>query len=485
MIIGTAGHVNHGKTSLIQALTGIHTDRLKVEKERGMTIELGYAPLVLPDNERVGIIDVPGHECFIKTMVRGATAMDLVLLVIALNEGIKPQTREHVNILTLLHVKRGIVILTKTDLVPDAEKEEKVLKIRNLLNQTFLSEAPIIKTVLSTGEGIGILKTEIAKQHHEINAEKKHLERKNGPLRIPVDRIFTLKGIGTTVTGTLISGTIDLKDEIEIYPQGITATLREIQAYHKTAEKLFAPSRISLNIRNVSVEQLQRGSVIGHVQQLKVVHSFYAKIRFLKEMKGNEYMIHMGTMKTEAHLKKIDSQGKYLIKCADPVIVLPGDRFILRRDTTIGGGEVIDKVPSPVLTISPAITKDIELIQKITNELMLYPLGKNRWELLDLEMIHKTKFSAVSLSVIREVVQELLRSDVWIRIHSGLYVKKDQFDFIKKTLCAYFEKYQTLSIADLKTLSNLSRKYVIPYLEFFDAVKWTLRVGDVRKKWLL
>lgn len=232
VIIGTAGHVDHGKTCLVQALTGIDTDRLKEEKKRGITIELGFAYLKLPGGDTAGIIDVPGHEKFIKNMLAGAGGIDIAMLVVAADEGVMPQTVEHLEILKLLDIQRGVIVITKAD-AADPELCQLVEEdVRELVRGTFLETAPIVITSSHTGEGIDVLREMLCRLCAE--AEQKRLKE---PFRLPIDRVFTMKGFGTVVTGTLIEGSLSLKDEAMLYPSGEVMKIRSIQVHGQETDK--------------------------------------------------------------------------------------------------------------------------------------------------------------------------------------------------------------------------------------------------------
>ena len=253
VILGTAGHIDHGKTALVKALTGVDTDRLKEEKERGITIELGFTYLDLPSGIRLGIVDVPGHEKFVKHMVAGAWGVDLVALVVAADEGVMPQTREHLDICSLLRVKKGLVILTKTDLVDhellDLVKEE----VMEITRGTFLDGAPILSVSSITGEGIpGLIAT--------LDHFSKEIEERSsdGLFRLPIDRVFVMKGFGTVVTGTLVSGALSVGDGVEILPSGLKGKVRNLQVYNQSVEKAFAGQRTAVNLQGIDTAGVER-----------------------------------------------------------------------------------------------------------------------------------------------------------------------------------------------------------------------------------
>ena len=259
IIVGTSGHVDHGKTCLIKALSGFDTDRLKEEKKRGITIDLGFANLPNDAGLHIGIIDVPGHEKFVKNMLAGIGGIDLVLLVVALDEGVMPQTVEHFEIIKMLNIKRGIIVLTKSDLV-DKEWQDIVEEdVKNLVKGSFLENAPIIRVSSYTSENIAKLNEMIINMVSDIG------DRKNDPelFRLPIDRVFTMEGFGTVITGTLQEGSVSLGDEIMLYPKEKLLKIRGIQSHGQKEEKAFAGQRVALNLLNIRKEELERGDILA------------------------------------------------------------------------------------------------------------------------------------------------------------------------------------------------------------------------------
>ena len=259
IILGTAGHIDHGKTALIKALTGINTDRLKEEKRRGITIELGFAFLDLPGGQRLGIVDVPGHEKFVKNMVAGATGIDIVAMVIAADEGVMPQTREHMEICTLLDVRHGLVVLTKTDLVDEEWLELVIEDIRDFVDGTFLEEAPIVPVSSVTGAGI----SEFIKTLDELSGQLPG-RPPSSLFRLPVDRVFTMKGFGTVITGTLISGQVQVGDTVMLYPSGISSKVRGLQVHNQSVTRAEAGMRTAINFQGLEKAAVNRGDVLSN-----------------------------------------------------------------------------------------------------------------------------------------------------------------------------------------------------------------------------
>src|SRR5437867_6086732 len=356
IVVGTAGHIDHGKSELVRALTGIDPDRLKEEKERGITIDIGFANLALADGTRVGFVDVPGHERFVKNMLAGVGGIDLVLLVIAADESIKPQTREHFDICRLLSVRQGITVLTKSDQV-DAETLEVVrLEVEDFLRGSFLdtSRSPIIPVSSLTGAGLDQLKQELIRAAAEVHAKD------SGALaRLPIDRVFTMKGFGTVVTGTLISGTIRKDDELQIFPRGQRARVRGIQVHGQSAEQAAAGERTALNLAGVGTEQLARGMALAPPATFHSTNRLDVSLSLLhwaKPLKDRARVhLHAHTSETIATVVLYDEKqiapGQTALgqlRLSDPVLLLPGDRFIIRQFSpvvTIGGGAVLDAAP--------------------------------------------------------------------------------------------------------------------------------------------
>jgi selenocysteine-specific elongation factor len=372
LILGTAGHIDHGKTSLVRALTGIDTDRLKEEKARGITIELGFAHLELGDGIQFGIVDVPGHERFVRAMVAGVGGMDLVMLVIAADEGIMPQTREHLEICQLLGVKKGLVALTKRDMVDPDWLELVTEEVRDYLSDSFLAESPIIPVSSRTGEGIEELKKTLIALAAEVE-EKKH----DGPFRLPVDRVFTITGFGTVVTGTLLSGEMSVGDEVEILPAGLACKVRGLQVHGKKAEKAEAGQRLAVNLQGVEHTEVLRGDVVVPKGLYKATRAVDIRLNYLKsaprELKHRStFRLHSATYEVAAKVILFDrdslqpGESAYAqLRLERPVLLLPGDPFVLRTyspQATLGGGTVLD--PSPPRRRRRS-TEAVELLQAI------------------------------------------------------------------------------------------------------------------------
>jgi selenocysteine-specific elongation factor len=360
VIVGTAGHIDHGKTSLVKALTGIDADRLEEEKRRGITIDIGFAHLELPapngEKLRLGFVDVPGHERFVRNMLAGVGGIDVVVLVIAADEGIKPQTREHFDICRLLAVRRGMTVLTKSDAV-DAETLEVVrLEVADFLGGSFLDPAhsPIVAASSLTGAGLDDVKTALATIASEATAKDS-----TALARLPIDRVFTMKGFGTVVTGTLVAGTIRKEEELEVFPAGRHVRVRGVQVHGSSADMAIAGQRTALNLAGVSTEDLARGMTLAPVNTFRSTTRVDARLSLLASAKplkdGANVHFHAYTMETVAEVRlygtkqlKPGEEAFAQLRLAEPVLLLPGDRFIVRQFSpvlTIGGGIVLDAFP--------------------------------------------------------------------------------------------------------------------------------------------
>jgi len=355
LIIGTAGHVDHGKTALVRALTGIDTDRLKEEKERGISIELGFASMTLPGGRRAGIVDVPGHERFIKNMLAGAGGFDLVLLVIAADEGVMPQTREHLDIIELLQVKKGVVVLTKADLVDEEWLGLVKEDVGEFLKGTVLEDAPVATVSAVTGRGVPELLNLI-----EQVAQETQTKASAGSPRLPVDRVFSITGFGTVVTGTLLSGVLRVGDVVDIQPQGLTSRVRSLQVHGEKVEAVEAGQRVAINLAGLEVEQIERGSVVAGPKSLAPSHRLDVRLLLLKSAARplkNRARVHfyLGAAETLGRVVLLDREelapgamAYAQMELEEQAVVAGGDRFVIRSYSpmqTIGGGTVIDPRP--------------------------------------------------------------------------------------------------------------------------------------------
>jgi len=355
IILGTAGHIDHGKTSLIKAVTGINTDRLKEEQVRGITIELGFAFIELPSGQRLGIVDVPGHEKFVKNMVAGATGIDIVALVIAADEGIMPQTREHMEICSLLDIKFGLVVLTKVDLVDEEWLELVNDEVKEFVRNTFLENAPVIPVSSATGQGL----PEFIKALDDISQEIP-MRRSAGLFRLPVDRVFTMKGFGTVITGTLIAGKVGLGDQIMLYPSNITSKVRGVQVHGESVPAALAGMRTAINFQGLDKTLVNRGDIVATPNTLISSHMVDVSLNYLpgntKKMKNRTRVrFHSGTSEIMGLVVLLDREellpgdtALAQIRVETPVSLIRDDRYVLRSYSpvrTIGGGRIINPIP--------------------------------------------------------------------------------------------------------------------------------------------
>lgn len=354
VIVGTAGHIDHGKTTLVRALTGVDTDRLAEEKRRGISIDLGFAHLPLSDDLSLGFVDVPGHERFVKNMLAGASGIDLALLTVAATESIKPQTREHFDICRLLGIETGVVAITKADLVDPELVELVKLEVAELVAGSFLEGAPIVAVSATTGEGLPSLREALAAAARGVTTKSA-----KAWFRLPIDRVFTMKGHGTVVTGTLTAGELKIEDEIRVYPEMLTSRVRGLQKHGSAAKSATAGQRVALNLAGIDKADLRRGQVLGApvFEPVTRLDAWLTLLPSAKPLKrGAPVHFHAGTAELEATVTALDqraklepgSQTRVRLELREPTLILPGDRFIVRLFSpvvTIGGGTVIDISP--------------------------------------------------------------------------------------------------------------------------------------------
>ena len=355
VIVGTAGHIDHGKTELVKALTGIDTDRLAEEKRRGITIDLGFAHLDARPDLKLGLVDVPGHERFVRNMLAGVGGIDLVLLVVAADESIMPQTREHFDICRLLGIQKGLVALTKMDLVDPDLVELVKLEAQEFFNGSFLQNAPVVPVSSKTGEGLEELRQALTTVAHEV--EPKNSRRH---FRLPIDRVFVMKGFGTVITGTMVSGSLDAESEVEVYPIEKRVRVRGLQVHNETREIARAGQRTAVNLSGVEAGSLRRGMVLAAPGRFQASHQIDCRLDLLASSRPLKYGVpvhfHTGTAELEARLYYLDRRAGLKpgeraytqARFKERLLVLPGDRFIVRQFSpvvTIGGGVVLDNHP--------------------------------------------------------------------------------------------------------------------------------------------
>jgi selenocysteine-specific elongation factor len=379
LVLGTAGHIDHGKTALVQALTGVDTDRLAEEKARGITIELGFAPLDLGDGLLLGVVDVPGHERLVRTMVAGASGIDLVLLVVAADEGVMPQTREHVAICSLLGVERGVVALTKVDLVDEETLELAGDEVCELLAETSLAGAPLVQTSATSGDGIDELRRTL--KHAARDALKR--TRPPGPPRLPVDRVFAMRGFGTVVTGTLAGSPLSVGIAVELLPSGKRARIRGLQRHGASVERIEPGTRCAVNLQGLEVSEIERGEVLSVPQALAPTRVLDARVQWLASAPALEGQASVeflaGTAERRASIAPLGASrlapgasGYARLHLEGALLaLLPGDRCVLRGfartelgGATLGGGVILDVAPPRRRRSDPALVRDLERLAR-------------------------------------------------------------------------------------------------------------------------
>jgi selenocysteine-specific elongation factor len=356
IIVGTAGHIDHGKTALVKALTGVDADRLKEEKERGITIDIGFADLTVGD-VHFGFVDVPGHERFVKNMLAGAHGLDLVMLVVAADESLMPQTREHFDICRLLEIKAGLIVITKTDLVDEEFAELVEAEVSDYVAGSFLAGAPILRVSSRTGAGIEQLKKALAELAKKVSERDKA-----AVARLPIDRVFTIKGFGTVVTGTLVAGQVKPGDELEVYPSsGLRAKTRGLQVHGKTTHEAFAGERTAINLQGIDLDAVSRGQTLAPAGRLQATQLLDVRLQLLKSAprplrSRSRVHLHIGTAEVLARVVLLENTelgpgaaGFAQLRLEAPTLALPLDHFIVRSYSptiTIGGGVVVDALPA-------------------------------------------------------------------------------------------------------------------------------------------
>ena len=628
IILGTAGHIDHGKTSLIRSLTGIDTDRLKEEKARGITIELGFAHLTLPSGELMGIVDVPGHEKFVRHMVAGATGIDMVAMVIAADEGVMPQTREHMDICQLLGVRSGLIVLTKVDLAGAEWLELVEEDVREFIKGTFLEGAPLVHFSAVNLKGTEEVLAAISDVASSL------AERQSGGLfRMPLDRVFTMRGFGTVVTGTPISGTLTLGDTVQIFPGSLTAKIRGLEVHNERVTQVSAGLRSAINLQGVSKEDVKRGQVLSLEKSLLPSRSMDVWLQYLsnneKPLKNRSRIrFHVGTAEILGRALLLDSEtlapgrsGLAQIQLEEETAALSGDRFVLRSYSpvrTIAGGEILHPRPTRHKRFQESVIADLNILhegdpinklnvliasagrkgtsagelaalidlpaKKLKNalntilsnkEALIYdkvngrilnsevirdlngrvlkilveyhetyplrpglnkeelktripPLADNKLLAFILENLTETKAVGVEQDLIhlsghrpslakeheeiesrllhtykqagltppyfkdvsagltgnvnqqREVLELMLNKNILVRVKDDLYFHHQALEGVKKQILDHFHETKELTTPRFKEMTGLTRKYLIPLLEYFDTQGLTMRLGDIR-----
>ena len=457
IIIGTAGHIDHGKTTLIKALTGRDTDRLKEEQKRGISIDLGFTYFDLPSGHRAGIIDVPGHEKFIKNMLAGVMGMDLVLLVVAADEGIMPQTVEHLSILNLLGIKRGFVVLTKVDLVEDEWLELVEEEVAEEIKGTFLEDSPIIRVSSTKKTGI----EELINLIDSYVSEMEDRDISDMP-RLPVDRVFTVSGFGTVITGTLISGKLNIGDEVQIYPSNFSARIRSLQVHDQDTDVAYAGQRVAVNIVGIKKEQIKRGDVLAPLNQMKATRMLDVKVKLLDSIdvdikNRTRLRLYLGTREVLCRIVLLDKEilrpgeeAYAQLRLEEEIVAKRADRFIIRFYSpmfTIGGGMVLEPNPKKRRSLDRDAIEELQIKEYGEQEDIIENIIKEKSnEFLSLKEI----------AAITSILEEKLIEDL------NILSKKDKlilFNFTKDTYVIHLDFYDTISEMIIQEIREYHQRY--------------------------
>jgi selenocysteine-specific elongation factor len=438
IIVGTAGHIDHGKTALVKALTGCDTDTLAEEKKRGISINLGFASFRLPNGRNIGIVDVPGHEKFIKNMLAGATGIDLALIIIAATEGIMPQTREHIEILGYLGIQKYLIVLTKVDMVDEEFKDLVVEDIRDFLKETFLAQTKIVEVDSISRKGLDTLIKELENLSFDI--QERSFTKKP---RMNVDRVFSIKGYGTVVTGTLMEGVIKVNDELTVYPQGLSAKVRNLQVHDHNVEEAYAGQRTAINLSGLSLEELKRGNTVAVKDSVYVTDIIDVKFRIVSDTKFelkrfSRLKLYVGSTEVLAKIVPIThktvkskDEGYAQIILDHPIVVLKGDRFVLRTITpvtTIGGGIIIDPKPQRYKKFTEELIKSVSLKDSSSvDEIMEEYVKGHPFSLLEEiaafingERVEAELSDLIEKGIVIQIGKQYLHREFLIRFQSGV-----------------------------------------------------------------
>lgn len=458
IIIGTAGHIDHGKTTLIKALTGRNTDRWEEEQRRGITIDLGFTYFDLPSGDRAGIIDVPGHERFINNMVAGVVGMDMVLLVIAADEGIMPQTREHMDILNLLGIEKSIIVLNKCDLVDGEWMELVEEEVKEELEGTFLEHAPVVKVSAATGEGLEVLIDTIS----QMTSDEMMTKDISTIPRLPIDRAFTLSGFGTIITGTLVSGTITKDDLLEMYPIGKECKIRSIQVHGQDRKECYAGQRVAINLSNVKKREIKRGCVLAPPNSMKNTDLLDVRLNVLESsmrVLTNHTRLHFFTGTSEILCRAVlldkeeigpGESGYVQLRLEEEIAVRRGDKFVVRFYSpmeTIGGGVILEPNPGVKKRFQENVIEELKRKESGSSADVIELHVRERADTL-ITTAELAKLTALSIDEVQEDISELLsqglvqvfamRKDTYVWHAESIRAAKQALD---KALREYEEKY--------------------------------------------
>ena len=495
IIIGTAGHIDHGKTCLIKALTGVDTDRLAEEKRRGITIDIGFAALDLPNGEKAGIIDVPGHEKYIHNMLAGAGGINIALLVVAADDGFMPQTREHLDILELLGVKLGLIAITKSELASPERLYSVANEIRNEVKGSFLEGALICETSSRTGIGIEPLRQTL----FELAAMVTPMQS-GGDFRLPIDRVFTIEGFGTVVTGTVLTGSVRAGDELMLYPSRKTVRVRGIQMHGSPTQEAFPRQRAALNLAAIKKSEVKRGETLASVGTLPTVLLLDVKLTVLKNAQQgvkNGSVIHFYHYTGTTLCKVVLAKCKLLLpgqsataqlRFKAPVSAKIGDNFIARFYSpmfTLGGGVIINadakkpqrakQAQGDALVTPPT---PLPAVEKLCAKIILIYTNAGLRPPTNSEV---KAACAAPPALYKQAVNQLFKDKRLVAIAPQLCLSRTCYDDALAKLCAHFALNEEGSLAQLRNVLGTSRKYAQVFLEHCDNKKITRRYGDVRR----
>jgi len=450
LIIGTAGHIDHGKTTLVRAMTGVETDRLKEEKQRGISIELGFAPFILPGGQKAAIVDVPGHERFIKHMLAGAFGIDMVILTIAADEGVMPQTREHMDIIELLGVNKGIVVITKMDMVDEEWLMLIEEEVKEYIDKTILQGAPVIKVSSVSGEGIDKLIACIGELARDI--EEKPVF---GQARLPIDRVFTISGFGTVVTGTLWSGQLNVGDNVELMPVQKPVRIRTLQVHNEKVATAYAGQRVAVNLQGIEVSEIKRGYLIANPGYLSPSYRVDTRLRLLKSSgktlkNWNRIRFHIGTDETLGRVVLLDrdelkaGEESYVqIVMEKPVVCYKGDPFVIRYYspvTTIGGGVIIDSNAPKQKRFKQEVLDELVMKEEGSlYDIVLFELTSKPEEVLTLTEL--TKKTGKNEEQIKKEILQLVEDKKIVEIKKQEYISIYGLKLIQEKITNTLRKY--------------------------------------------
>jgi selenocysteine-specific elongation factor len=449
VIVGTAGHIDHGKSALVLALTGIDPDRLEEEKRRGITIDLGFAHLDLGEGIGVGFIDVPGHERFVRNMLAGVGGIDLVILVVAADESIKPQTREHFDICKLLGIRKGLVAITKSDLVDREILDLVRLEMQEFVRGSFLEDAPLLHVSAKTGEGLEALKDELRRLALEVTPKPEEL-----PFRLPIDRAFVMKGFGTVVTGTLIAGRIDKDAEVEICPLGRRVRVRGIEVHNAPAPTALAGQRTAVNLPGIEAKEISRGMILAPPGLFQPTSRLDCRLNLLpsaRPLKNRaRFHFHCGTAETIAEVILLDrkelepgSSTFAQLRLSEPSLLMPGDRFIIRQlspVTTIGGGSVLDNQPAQHRIGDATVVPLLDTLEKGNAEIRLEWLVRQPGEAPLAGLVSRTGWQPAEVLRVGKVLASTNRLSLLGQPPES-FVHEEHFRELAKTIIGQLEKF--------------------------------------------